>query len=209
MECRICFDTGRPEQMLVPCRCRGSSAFVHDTCLRTYFSYYPDRICRVCHERMEHPWVDLERSFICATTLLIWAAVLLALSSVHLILKILAFIAVASLVTLHCRRKQFTYETTLACLAVSGLLFLGDPLFIPQTVLLATGLLILLTLCLFVPVETVFLVIVVTLALTYSVLLTLAVALRTDPAFTGLFLLGMIVFWLVLVRPHPVNEVYR
>lgn len=208
MECRICFGDEHPETMLMPCRCRGSSAYVHDHCLRTYFSYYPDRVCRVCHERMGHPWMDTERNFVCATTLLVWAAVLLALSTVPVAIKILAYIALTTLLLFHVRRKQLTYETTLACLAVSGLLFLSDPVFLPQTIFLSCGLLMLLTLCLFVPVETVLLVLVFTLALTYSLVLTFAVAMRTDPAFTGLFLLMMVVFWLVFVRPRHTNELY-
>lgn len=208
MECRICFGDEHPETMLVPCRCRGTSAYVHDRCLRTYFSYYPDRVCRVCHERMGHPWIDTERNVICATTLLVWSAVLLALSTVPVVVKILAYGALTGLLVFHGQRKQLTYEATLACLFLSGLLFLTDPVFLPQTVFLAAGLLMLMTLCIFVPVETVFLVIVFSLALTYSVLLTFAVAIKTDPAFTGLFLLVMVVFWLVFVRPGRANELY-
>ena len=208
MECRICFGDEHPQTMLIPCRCRGSSAYVHDRCLRTYFSYYPDRLCRVCHERMGHPWLDTERNYTCATTLLVWAAVLLTLSAVHPILKVLAFIGFTMLVLVHVRRQQLTYELTFACLAVSGLLFMSDPVVLPQTIFLAAGLLMLLMLCIFVPVETVLLVLVVSLALTYSVLLTFSVAVRTDPAFAGLFLLLMIVFWMTFVRPQRANEVY-
>ena len=85
---------------------------------------------------------------------------------------------------------------------------MSDPLVLPQTIFLAAGLLMLLMLCIFVPVETVLLVLVVSLALTYSVLLTFSVAVRTDPAFAGLFLLLMIVFWMTFVRPQRANEVY-
>lgn len=208
MECRICFGDEHPETMLMPCHCRGSSAYVHDHCLRTYFSYYPDRVCRVCHERMGHPWMDTERNYVCATTLLVWAAVLLALSTVPVAIKILTYVALSTLIMFHVRRKQLTYETTLACLGISGLLFVSDPVFLPQTVLLAGGFLVLLTLCMFVPVEVVLLVLVFALALTYSVTLTFAVAVRTDPAFTGLFLLMTVIFWLVFVRPVRANDVY-
>lgn len=201
MECRICLGDEDPETMLIPCRCRGTSAYVHDRCLRTYFSYYPDRICRVCHGPMKHPLIDIERNYICAGTLLVWAAVLLALSSVWFLVKLITFGGLVGLIGLHVRRSPLTYEMTFVYLTVSGLLFLADPLLLPQTVLLAVGLLILLTLCLFAPVETVFFVLVVTLALSYSVLLTLAIAVRTDPAFTGLFLLMMSVFWRMFLRP--------
>jgi hypothetical protein len=134
--------------------------------------------------------------------------VLLTLSAVHPILKVLAFSGFTMLVLVHVRRQQLTYELTFACLAVSGLLFMSDPLVLPQTIFLAAGLLMLLMLCIFVPVETVLMVLVVSLALTYSVLLTFSVAVRTDPAFAGLFLLLMIVFWMTFVRPQRANEVY-
>lgn len=208
MECRICFGDEHPETMLIPCRCRGTSAYIHDHCLRTYVSYYPDRVCRVCHERMEHPWMDLERNVVCATTLLVWAAVLLALSAVPVGLKSLSYVALSGLVVFHVQRKQLTYEATLTCVGLSGLLFLSDPVFLPQTVALAAAFLVLITLCLFVPVEALLLVLVAGLALTYSVTLTFAVALRTDPAFTGLFLLLLVVFWLVFVRPGRRNDLY-
>jgi len=207
MECRICFGGEHPETMLIPCRCRGTSAYVHDRCLRTYFSYFPDRICRVCHERMGHPWVDTERTIACATLLLLWAAVLLALSHVPMAVKILTYLGVSGLVVFHGQRKQLTYETTFGVLALSGLLFVTEPIYLPQTVFLSCGLMVILTLCLFVPIETVFLILVFLFALAYTVLLTFAVAMRTDPAFTGLFLLLMCIFWLAFVRPHPANAV--
>ena len=208
MECRICFGTELPETMRMPCRCRGSSAYVHDHCLRTYISYFPDRICRVCHERMEHPWMDMERTLVCASILLVWAAILVALSQVPFSVKCLTYILLSGLIIFHAKKQQLTYEMTFAALALSGLLFMTEPQHLPQTVILSTGLLVLLTLCLFVPVETVFLVIVFSLALTYSVLLTFAVAMRTDPAFTGLFFLSLLAFWFVFLRPQRGNDLY-
>lgn len=205
MECRICFGDERPETMLIPCACRGTSAYVHDACLRTYFSYYPDRICRVCHERMGHPWIDTERNLICATLILVWSAILLVLSAVPVASKIVTYVALTSLLLHHIRRKQLTYEMTIAILAVSGVLFLTEPQYLPQTVFLCAALLVLLTLCLFMPVETVFLVLVFCLSMSYSLLLLFMVALRTDPAFTGLLLLVVAIFWLVFLRPRGVE----
>jgi hypothetical protein len=33
MQCRICFEEERPEDMITPCRCAGSIAFIHRRCL--------------------------------------------------------------------------------------------------------------------------------------------------------------------------------
>lgn len=192
--------------MLVPCGCRGTSAYVHSHCLRTYFAYYPDRICRVCHERMGHPWVDAERNTLCAFVILVWAAILLALSTVPFLVKVITYVGITALVLFHARRKQLTYEVTAILLAMSVLLFVTEPQYLPQTVFLASGLLILLTLCLFMPVETVFLILVVCLAMTYSIFFLFMIAVRTDPAFTGLLLLAMAVFWLVFLRPRAAND---
>lgn len=197
-----------PETMLVPCRCRGTAAYVHDRCLRTYFAYYPDRICRVCHERMEHPWVDRERTFVCALLLLLWSAILVALSVAPVGVKLLTYCIVAALVVFHAQRRQLTYETTLLCLAASALLAVADPQYLVQMVFLTAGLLALATLCLFIPVEMVFLVIVMTLAITYSILLMIALASKTDPAFTALAVVAMGAFWLVFLRPGNRNDLY-
>jgi len=208
MECRICFGDDHPERMLIPCRCRGSSAYIHDHCFREYIRYYPDRICRVCHGPMEHPWMDKERSLVCAFVLLMWSAVLLTLTTASLIPKLLAFGALAAGLLYHLQRTRMTYEMTFVCLTSSGILVLADPLFLPQTVFFVCGLLLLATVFLFLPIETMLLLLVFGLAILYSVLLTFAVAMRTDPAFTGVFLLALCTFWLVFLRPVRLNEVY-
>ena len=203
MECRICLGDERTETMLIPCRCRGTAAYVHDACLRTYFSYYPDRLCRVCHERMEHPWMDTERNFLCATIILVWSAILLTLSQVPFVVKLISFLGISVLLVVHVRRRQLTYSATALLVAVSLLLVTTEAEHLLATVFLAMGLLALATLCLFMPIETLLLVMVVSLALSYSVFLLCMVAMRTDPAFTSLLLLVIAAFWLVFLRPSP------
>lgn len=61
MSCRICMGDESPETFLSPCQCTGTSAYIHLDCLNTYFTYYPDRICRVCMTEMEgsaDPWLS-------------------------------------------------------------------------------------------------------------------------------------------------------
>jgi len=50
--CRICYATDHGGNMLTPCNCRGTSAFIHQECLERYLEHYPDGICRVCLVRM-------------------------------------------------------------------------------------------------------------------------------------------------------------
>ncbi|KAL3869574.1 hypothetical protein ACJMK2_042318 [Sinanodonta woodiana] len=57
LECRICQDDGLPESMVSPCRCSGSMAHVHKSCLKTWinvaFKETPNRPpnCEVCDTR--------------------------------------------------------------------------------------------------------------------------------------------------------------
>lgn len=208
MECRICLGDAGSETMFVPCRCRGTSAYVHDSCLRTYFRYYPDRICRVCHELMEHPWVDRERALVCALLLLLWSAILVALSTAPIGLKTLTYTLIVTIVLFHLRYRQLSYATTLLCITASGLLAFADPQYLMQMVFLTMGLLMLATLCIFIPLETVFLVIVTCLGLLYSLLLILALASKSDPAFTGLGLMGLGVLWIAGLRPGRRNDLW-
>lgn len=48
MQCRICLDESDQEELISPCQCRGSAAFIHRRCLLQHIDHYPDGICRVC-----------------------------------------------------------------------------------------------------------------------------------------------------------------
>lgn len=90
MQCRICFEEGG--DLLIPCRCRGTSAHIHRTCLLEYIRHYPDRICRVCQCPMM-PITD-PRDFVLMVFIVFLMGVLLLLSHIRLIAKI-ALLAVS------------------------------------------------------------------------------------------------------------------
>jgi len=53
-ECRICFDEGTDDDPLIsPCKCKGTSAYIHKSCLSTWRNFNRDReawtICMECH----------------------------------------------------------------------------------------------------------------------------------------------------------------
>ena len=53
-ECRICFDEGTDDDPLIsPCKCKGTSAYVHKSCLSNWRNFNRDRdawnICMECH----------------------------------------------------------------------------------------------------------------------------------------------------------------
>jgi hypothetical protein len=150
---------------------------------------------------MSHPLVDLERNLLCAAILLAWAGILLSISAVSPFTKLACLIGLLCVLVHHVRRKQLSYTITIGAIAATAFLYLSDPLYLPQTLCLIGVALVLATLFLFVPIETMFVVMVVGLALAYTLLLTMAVALRTDTAFTSLFFLGMCTLWLLCIRP--------
>jgi hypothetical protein len=156
---------------------------------------------------MRHPWIEIERNLISAGCILVWAAVLLTLSKAPVAVKLFAYCTLCAVLTFHVRRMQLTYEITFACVAASFLLVISDPIFLPQTLFLTIGLLILLTMCLFSPINIVFLVLVFVLGITYSVMFLIMVATHTDPAFTGLVLLALATLWMAFARPTRLNEV--
>lgn len=67
MQCRICLEESDPDQMISPCRCRGSVAYIHRGCLQQYIQYYPDGICRVCRTPFLRPFSIGETMFVCLT----------------------------------------------------------------------------------------------------------------------------------------------
>ena len=48
--CRICRDSG-PEVLHHPCKCSGTVALVHASCLRSWLSYSHKEACELCRHR--------------------------------------------------------------------------------------------------------------------------------------------------------------
>lgn len=70
MQCRICFETDHPEDMVSPCRCSGSIQYIHKTCLYAEQRYRREEWertgiirCTICREpyviRPEQPGCNL------------------------------------------------------------------------------------------------------------------------------------------------------
>lgn len=50
MACRICLeDTG---ELITPCNCKGTSAYVHDACLTKWLELSERDTCEICHEKL-------------------------------------------------------------------------------------------------------------------------------------------------------------
>ncbi|KAJ8917715.1 hypothetical protein NQ315_005164 [Exocentrus adspersus] len=51
--CRICYDNDKDEELINPCRCRGTVAFVHRTCLEIWLAESNTTKCELCHQEFK------------------------------------------------------------------------------------------------------------------------------------------------------------
>lgn len=101
MQCRYCFGTEDGEPMVAPCLCRGTSQFTHESCLQRYFTYYPDRACRVCNARMEYV-STIERVLPCIFVPLLTSLVMIsAISPPAKVMLVLGGLGLSALFAMH------------------------------------------------------------------------------------------------------------
>ncbi|XP_076252903.1 E3 ubiquitin-protein ligase MARCHF3-like [Rhynchophorus ferrugineus] len=50
VHCRICYDNEKPEELIAPCHCKGTVAFVHRSCLETWLGESGTTTCELCHQ---------------------------------------------------------------------------------------------------------------------------------------------------------------
>lgn len=126
MQCRICFEEGDTTSLVAPCACRGTSSYIHRTCLDQYIRYYPDRTCRVCHVQFPHG-VSAREGYLCWIVVFAVAS-LLVISSARLLVKLALFGAATVLSACFLHRNLFS-TTPLVVLFILALLFLpgGHP----------------------------------------------------------------------------------
>ena len=140
MSCRICFEDGIPETFVTPCRCSGTSAYIHPECLTTYFSYYPDRVCRVCHTEMEGP-----PSVVFSAMMVGLLGVTIAYSAVPLTTKLGLSLALMGLTIVYSKMRFFN-DTVAAFLLSLCMTFVSgghpDAIFLFLLVLYLTSLLV-------------------------------------------------------------------
>ncbi|XP_045474863.1 E3 ubiquitin-protein ligase MARCHF3-like [Harmonia axyridis] len=48
--CRICYDADSNEELITPCRCKGTVAYVHRSCLETWLAEANATNCELCHQ---------------------------------------------------------------------------------------------------------------------------------------------------------------
>jgi hypothetical protein len=126
MQCRICFEEGDTTSLVAPCACRGTSSYIHRTCLDQYIRYYPDRTCRVCHETFPH-YVSPREGYLYWIVLFAFVA-LLVVSSARLLVKI-ALLGAATVLSSYFLHRNLFSTTPVVFLLILACLFLpgGHP----------------------------------------------------------------------------------
>jgi hypothetical protein len=122
MQCRICLEDGTPRTLSSPCHCRGTSKFIHRTCLDQYIQYYPDRICRVCLSPLS-PVIRLREGALALGILLVLGGLIL-LSEMRTLGKIVLGGSVLGVVITCC---MYSLINSISLMGLSTLIILFLP----------------------------------------------------------------------------------
>lgn len=121
MQCRICFDDGDARTLLTPCLCRGTAAYIHQSCLDEYIRYYPDRTCRVC--KGFFPAYQSPREIQLCWVLFLGLTSLLFFSTARLLVKFPLF-GMITLLSIYFLRCNLLTSTPFVFIFILTLLFL-------------------------------------------------------------------------------------
>ena len=202
MQCRICFEDGDATTLVTPCQCRGSSAYIHQTCLDRYIQYYPDRICRVCHGQFPPPEtpMDIGLCWILVTCLV--SALLL--SQVRTIVKLFLF-GIGLSVCIYLLSRRLMTSTPLVFVSILALLILpgGHSMAMTMWLMILGLFLILYTLGRQLPALMLLSVLVTFMLAGYAAFLTMFAYHSLDsPAFT-VYLSVLYLLWYAWIHDHP------
>ena len=201
MQCRICLDTDRPDEMLTPCACRGSAMYIHRQCLEEYIQYYPNRKCTVCQTPFEYRPSHEKLIIACFFVFLFLA---LYSTSVSFLVKFYLFTMVTSIlaVTVYydCLNADITMTALATCVVCSVApthqTLIGACIFFT---LIAT----LHTVSRFVPIKYICFILGILAIAVYVMLFMVSLIGLLDAPATAIVFTSMYLTWLLWVRTHP------
>ena len=59
-ECRICFETTNQKEMLSPCDCSGTMAYIHSHCLKNSIELNEEQNCHICDQNWRGITIQLK-----------------------------------------------------------------------------------------------------------------------------------------------------
>ncbi len=201
MQCRICLDTDRPEEMLTPCACRGSAMYIHRECLDEYIQYYPNRKCTVCQTPFDYRPSHEKLIISCFFVFLFLA---LYLSAVSLLVKFYLFTMVTSILLITAYYDCLNADITMSALAACVVCSLAPT---HQTLIGACLVFTLIgslhTISRFVPIQYVCFILGILAIAGYVMLFIVSLIGLLDAPATAIVFTSMYLTWLLWVRTHP------
>ena len=197
-QCRICFDTDG--ELVTPCRCRGTHAYIHPECLRVYFLYYPDGLCRVCRTSMKRFPPD-ELSY--AIGGLVWMFALSYAWGLPPDQRFVYLALTAGVIAYYFALHSMFILVGVCTMALSGafLLFPYDSAF--QLLVIASISFTGAALCMYVPVHALMITMALILASLYSTFLILYALSYGTPLSASILSCFVIFIWTFIVRARP------
>lgn len=199
-QCRICFEEGT--DLLSPCGCRGTAAYIHPACLDQYIQYYPDRVCRVCNVPFD--FFRTSREVVYLVGILGMVVILLWLSRVDFLVKLTLF-SVATLFAAFFFHQQLLTPTTLTFLGILVFLFFpGGHVSAVYTWLAVLGLIAFCyTVVLCVPMSYILMIVVAMFVFAYMAMLTFAAYANLDTSAFSVYISILFLAWYGWIRSHP------
>ena len=201
MQCRICLDTDRPDEMLTPCACRGSAMYIHRDCLEEYIQYYPNRKCTVCQTPLQYRPPHEKLIIGCFFVFLFLA---LYMSTVSFLVKFYLFTMVASILTITVYYDCLNTDITMTALAACTVCSLAPT----HHILIGACLLFTLigavhTISRFVPIQYICFILGILVIAGYVMLFIVSLIGLLDAPATAIVFTSMYLTWLLWVRTHP------
>lgn len=196
MQCRICFEEGG--NLVSPCNCSGTSAYIHSHCLDQYVYHYPDRICRVCHTEFRTP-----RQMLPFFLTIFCLACMLFASRETLNVKVALYFLLATVIAFYRTFDLFNQTTGLVIIGLWTLFLIIQhfqaKLFILGSII---GISLIYSFSRFVPVEIIFNIFGVLLVYAYIGFITLLLFTNMDPMAFAVYITITYMFWNGIVRGH-------
>lgn len=201
MQCRICLDTDRPDEMITPCKCRGSAMYIHRDCLDEYIQYYPNRKCMVCQASFDYRPPHEKLIIVCFFIFLFLA---LYASAVSFLVKFYLFTMVTSILAItsyyDCLNSDVTMTALSACVVCS---VAPTHHFLIFACLMFTIIATLHTISRFVPMQYLCFVMGIFAIAGYAMLFIVSLMGLLDAPATAIIFTSMYLTWLLWVRQHP------
>lgn len=182
--------------------CRGTSAYIHESCFQTYLQHYPDRICRVCHYRVpgsSHYIVDA----VVLCCMIVWMVVLLLLSPVAEHYKLLYFMMLIGVLGFGVVADVFRGLFGISMLVISFMFTFLDPILAVQCIVFFGFMSIMGVMILYISPEVMLMLVTILLVGSYSIIIVSFFALKQDAYLTAFMVPFMLILWACVIRTRP------